>query len=415
MQSEDGVLLLGDEADLVQFERHTGIETRRLATQTMAFAGKALSAAGELQANSGRWVKLTKESAELVKKHGPALSKADKLVTGVVRGKGGQILKHLKFEHAALLTPAAPMMLASMLTQASLDAALDDIQEYLAVIDAKLDRLLKQRKVETLGQMGGVALAIEEARSIYESTGLVSSVTWSKVQTNSLVLQTMQAESLAQLNALAELVNERATDTDKKAAVLGEVREDVVFWLGTLARTMAMQDQQYVLELARVAEAEPGQLEQHREGITIARRSRTRRIAISLEAINASVRAKSGLTNRDRVANPFSSVRVADHANSVNDSIAEFARRADLALADVDHLARQSWGDSARALLGETAEQVGSAGNEMTARAKALGADVQERGDDAILKLARKVQERREGRRHAPEAIEGSDGEPANG
>lgn len=403
IESDDGVLLLGEEAALQQFEKSAGLDTRRLTSQSLSLAGKALGVMGEVQANSGRWLKMTKESAELVKQHGPSLAKADKLMTGVVRGKGGQILKHLKFEQAALLTPAAPMALASMMTQASLEAALDDIQEYLEVIDAKLDRLLKQRKIETLGQIGGVTLAIEEAKSIYEATGTVSAVTWSKVQANSLALQTMQAEAVAQLSALADLVKERAVDTDKSAAVLEEVRGDVGFWLGALARTMALQDRQYVLELARVAESEPEQLELHRHGITVARRSRTERIVRSLDAISASVHASSQLTNLERVANPFSAQWVAERANGVNEAVVEFARHADLTLTSLQKLDKTAWHLAARALVGEASDHVGSFGDDVAARAKALGSSVQDRGDDAVLRLAQRVRERRDAKRRGAE------------
>ena len=406
IESDDGILLLGDETTLRDFESRAGLDTRRVAQRSLSAAGKALGVIGEVQASSGRWVKLTKESAELVKKHGESLSKADKLMTGVVRTKGGQIVKHLKFENAALLTPAAPLALASVMTQASLEAALDDIQKYLEVIDAKLDRLLKQRKIEALGQLGGVMFAIDEANAIFDATGAVSSVTWSKVQANSLALQTMQAEAVAQLSALAEMVNERGVDTDKSAAVLEEVRGDVSFWLGVLARTIALQDRQYVLELARVAEAESHQLEQHRLGITIARAARAKRIADSLDAINASVHASSQLTNRDRVANPFSARWVTERSNAVNDTVAEFARHADLVLADVQRLEKTAWHRAAQALVGDAAGQVGSISGEVAARAKVIGAGVQERSDDAVLRLARRVQEKREARRRAGDVEE---------
>ncbi|MGC5076636.1 hypothetical protein [Agrococcus sp. DT81.2] len=403
IESDDGFLLLGDDDALTQFETHASLDSRRVKQQSLSLASKALGAVAHVQANSGRWVKLTEESAKLIKEHGPSLSKADKLMTGVVRGEAGKIVKHLRFENAALLTPAAPMMLASMMTQASLEAALDDIQEYLEVIDAKLDRLLKQRKIEALGQLGGVMLAIEEADTIYAHTGTVSGVTWSKVQANSLALQTMQAESIAQLTALADLVRERALDTDRSAAVLAEVDGEVSFWLGVLARTIALQDKQYVLELARIAATEPEQLDAHRAGLKLARRSRTDRIAQSLEAINASVRASSNLTNRDRVANPFSAQRVTERANGVNESITVFARHADLTLLQVEKVDRKTWGRAAKALIGEAADQVNSTSNDVATRARELGTGIQERGDDAVLRLAERAQQRRRARQSQDE------------
>ncbi len=395
IESDDGIILLGDEHALVAFESQSGVIGRPVGRRVLAGAGKALGVVGEVQANSGRWVKLTKESAGLLRKHGAARSSVDNLMTGVVRGGGGKIVKHLKFENFGLLTPAAPMMLASLLTQASLEAALDDISEYLKVIDEKLDRLLKQRKVEALGQLGGVTLAIEEANTIYAHTGKVSAVTWSKVQGNSLALQTMQAESVAQLHAIADRVKEKATDTDRSAEVLAEVRGDVSFWLGILARTIALQDRQYVIELARVAETEPEQLEDHRTGINIARGARTTRIVQSLDAINASIRATANLTNFKRVANPFSAQWVSERASEITLSVADFARSTELDLARLSALDKKSWGGAARALLGEAADQVGTTSNGVASRARSVGSGLQNRRDEAVLRLAQRVQERR--------------------
>ncbi|TDS82308.1 hypothetical protein [Nesterenkonia aurantiaca] len=193
-ESDDGFLLLGSDKLLSSYDHRPELNPQRVTRQTLFGASKALGFGSRLQPTSGRWVKLTKESADFARKAGvrnPA--------TGVVRQGNGQILKHLKFEKAALLTPAAPAVLSALVTQAALEAALDEIGQYLAAMDAKLDQLLKQRKVEVLGQLGGVTLAIEEAHVLYTQIGKVSGVTWSKVQANSLALQTIQAEAVAQL------------------------------------------------------------------------------------------------------------------------------------------------------------------------------------------------------------------------
>lgn len=390
IRTDDGVLLLGSENVLAAFDNQPGLSPRKMTSTTLARAGRALGAAEQIQANSGRWVKLTSESAAFLKKAG-----VSDVTAGVVRAKNGQILKHLKFEHAALLTPAAPAALAAMATQASLEAALAEIKEYLAVIDAKLDRLLKQRKIETLGQLGGVTLALDEADSIYTATGVVSSVTWSKVQGNSLALQTMQAEAIAQLHALADDVKERAGDTDQSAKALELARNDAPFWLGVLARTLALQDRQYVLELARVADDEPTQLEAHRQGIRVARADRTTRIIQSLDAISASVRKSAELTNFARVANPFSSQAVTNHSNGVNQSVKEFAEHADLQLAGVDQLDQTRWGRAAKALVGDAALRVSSTSADVAGRAKALGTQIQDRRDEVLLAKAEKVKDKR--------------------
>lgn len=405
IESDDGVLLLGPESLLSALEADDQKAKRKVATQTLARAGEALGIGGQWQASSGRWLKLTAESSSYLKDNGVA-----RVTSGVVRrkdlariGKGGEIARHLKFENLALLTPAAPAALAAIATQAALESALREITEYLAVIDVKLDQLLKQRKVEVLGQMGGVTLAIDEANSIYTHTGHVSAVTWSKVQANSLALQSMQAEAVAQLHALAEQVSDCLGSTDKAAKALHQAQKDAPFWLGILARTMALQDRQYVLELARVSEDTPADLELHRQGIHVARSERAHRISRSLDTINASVRKSAGMSNLDRVANPINAQEVTKRANQVNKSVSEFAEHAHLDLAVADHLDHTTWGRAAKGLFGEATSRVSSTQADVANRARAFSSRLQQRRENAVLAKAERVMEKRRARQQITE------------
>ena len=304
-EDADGFLVFGTETALAEVEAATPVPTRVIEPNTLSRVGNLVQGVGQWHEMSGRWMKLTPESAEWKKALG-AIGSKDGFALGMVRGDKGQILKHLRFEHATLLTPAAPAALGAMATQMALEASLDEIIEYLEVIDAKLDRLLKQRKLESLGMLGGVTFAIEEAESIHDQTGVVSAITWSKVQANSLALQSMQAESVAQLNALAELVTQAGHDPDKIARTLGDVKEEAPFWLGILARTMALQDRQYRLELQRVEDAQPEQVDSHREGIRIARDARMRRIGAAVAMIAESLRKAAESSTLTKVLNPLS-------------------------------------------------------------------------------------------------------------
>lgn len=398
--AEDGVLLFGSEGALAAFDAGAapGVVTRPVSPRDVSrVAGHAGSVAGQLMESSGRWVKLTRESADAA---ATVRQSGGEILSGVLRGDKGQILQHLKFEHlstGAVLTPAAPAVLGAMATQYALESALDEITAYLEQIDAKLDQLLKQRKTETLGQIGGITLAIDEAATIYAETGKVSSVTWSKVQATSLALKTMQSEAIAQLNVLAESVVAATGDVDKTARVLGEAQEDAQFWLGVMARAIALQDRQYVLELARVADEDVTQLESHREGIRVARAERVRRLVAGLESIAASITSAAALSNGARVTNPVSGPRVVKRANAISESVATFARHADLELREPDAVEATPWTFAARGLIGEASSAVGKAGTGVAQRAQAVGQAVEERRDERVLRRARKIEEKRHG------------------
>lgn len=351
----DGLLVFGSETALAAVESSTSAPTRMIEPSTLSALGRMVSGIGKWQETSGRWMKLTPESAQLKKLAGAVEAKDGRLL-GMVRGDKGQIVRHLRFEQAgSLLTPAAPAALGALATQMAIEAALDDIQEYLEIIDAKLDRLLKQRKLESLGMLGGVTFAIEEAESISRETGVVSAITWSKVQANSLALQSMQAESVAQLNALGELVVQAGSDPDRIAAALGDVTEDAPFWLGILARTIALQDRQYRLEMQRVAESTVDELESHREGIRIARGERLRRIGAALATIATSLREATETSTLTKVLNPLSVPRVVSRVNAVNAELARFAVQAGLGDLSDEEVAATPWGAAVHTLLGDTA------------------------------------------------------------
>lgn len=407
--SDDGVVVLGEQGLLADLDAVAGLKARAVPQRALNTLAGVLQVGSQVQANSGRWLKMDDKTMKYLQDNG-----VTDVVSGVVRrknissvAKGGQITKHLTFEKAALVTPAGSAVAASMVTQAAIEAALEDITEYLEVIDAKLDRLLKQRRVEVLGQLGGVTLAIDEANAIHAETGTVSAVTWSKVQANSLALQTMQAETIAQLQEIADEITKQRGKTDDSAEAISKAQEDVPFWLGVLARTLALQDRQYVLELARVADSEPDQLESHRQGIRVARAQRARKIAASLDAIRTSIREGGQLTNFERVANPFSTQRITRGANSVNEDVGNFATHVDLELSDLDRLSHLSWGRAAKALAGESAAKVGTAGADAAGKAKSLAARMQEKREASLIKKADKIREKHRVIEGASEDVEG--------
>lgn len=392
----DGILLFGPDSALAVFDGEPSVRTRTLSTRALDRAGKLLSGVSEVQATSGRWLKTTEESAALLRKYGTSRAKADELITGVVRADKGRIVKHLRFENAALLTPAAPAALGALATQMALDAALEEITTYLAVIDAKLDRLLKHHQSTTLGALGGVTLAIDEATAIYAETGRVSAITWSKVQANSTALAAMQVEAVTQLAALADGIRDSGRDPHKVAGATDTARKDAPFWLGVLARTISLQDKQYILELARVYDDDLGQVDAHRRGISVARGERVRRIQGSLVAIVDTLRTAAQLPNHAKVTNPFKVHGIVDNANAITREISAFASRAELDAITGNELTDKAWSFAARVLLGDAVAAVTATGADVAEKAKGVGRQLEDARDRVVLEQASRIHERRQ-------------------
>lgn len=403
-QDGDGILLFGSEAALAVVDSDASLVSRKLPSRSVGNAGKLLATTSEFQVQGGRWLKMTEESAGLVRKLGSSRSKVDGLMTGVVRRDKGKIVQHLRFENAGLLTPAAPAALGAIATQMALESALKEITEYLETIDAKLDRLLKQRKTEALGNIGGVALAIDEAHAIFGETGVVSATTWSKVQSNSTALSTMQAESIAQLAALAKEISDADQDTNRLAAATANAKADAPFWLGILAHTMVLENKQYILELARVADSEVDSLESHRQGILVARTERLRRIRESLAAIQKELERVGELSSLKKVTNPFKVGKIVDNTNVVHNAIASFALTVELEGIGAAELAKTPWSKAVKALVGEGTDWAAATHADVIGKAKALGQQIEDSRDEAILRRAERVREKRESQNEVEEA-----------
>ncbi len=185
----DGLAVIGEPAVVDRFLASEGL----LATRdfglprlrgVMSTGAAAAEAGSGIAANSGRWVKLTEESAELVKKYGLRESKSG-LKTGVVKGSKGQVKTFVQFAKGpgtVLTNPAVLAGAAGVMAQVAMRHTMDEITEYLATIDEKVDDVLRAQKDAVLARMIGLGLVIEESLTIREHGGRVNEVTWSKVQ-----------------------------------------------------------------------------------------------------------------------------------------------------------------------------------------------------------------------------------------
>lgn len=374
-QDDNGIVLVGDDNDVLAVLRQWEIEphqARPLTPDMVARAGFVVQVASEIQANSAVWLKLTQESAARVAASGGfSHARKTKAIAGVLRAKNGRITSHLTFSRVKL-NPATVASLGTMATSMAIQAAIQEMAEYLKAMDAKLDRLLMERKVEALANLGGIGSAIDEARSIYEHLGSVSATTWSKVQANATDLHVIQSLAMESLRALAHEV-EQTGPTAKLGDIAPRVRKDVEFWLAVLARGIALQDALYVLELGRIMADSPAELDAHRDAIAHARAQRLTKIQHTLRDLVGRLRVAGVMPNHVKVAHPMKVTRAVESVNAANRELGRFARGAQLDELLATDLADVSWSDAARILLDDTAAGVQSIAQGVASGAAAMG------------------------------------------
>ncbi|MFI1279946.1 hypothetical protein ACH4U5_04165 [Streptomyces sp. NPDC020858] len=329
----DGLAVIGDATDVERFLVSEGLPSKDLGLQrlkSVVGTGTTVAQAGsEIAADSGRWVKLTQESAQLVKKYGLRESSKTGLSTGVVKGHKGQIrgfVQFVKGPRSLLTSPAIIAGAGKIMAQVAMQQTMDEITDYLATIDEKVDDVLRAQKDAALARMIGVGFVVEEAMTIREKRGRVDEVTWSKVQAAPATIAETQAYVLRQLDALAEKM-ESKTKIGDLAATAQQAESIVREWLAVLARCFQLQDAIAVLELDRVLDASPEELDGHRLGLKAARQGRLEHISRSTERLVARMNAAAGRANSKVLLHPTKSPAVVQSSNHVVTGVHDFHGR----------------------------------------------------------------------------------------
>ncbi|MGW5191960.1 hypothetical protein ACWEOO_22140 [Kribbella sp. NPDC004138] len=396
----DGLAVVGDPAAVERFLVSEGLPSEDLGLQRLGSvlsAGAGVAQAGsEIAANSGRWVKLTKESAQLVQKHGLRRSSKTGLSTGTLKGSHGQIKGFVEFAKGpgTLLTnPAVLAGAAGIMAQLAMQQAMDEITDYLATIDKKLDDVLRAQQDAVLADMIGVDFVIEEAMTIRQEVGRVSEVTWSKVQATTLTIARTQAYALRQLDALAEKV-ERAAKLGELAKSAKEAELKVQEWLAVLARCFQLQDAIAVLELDRVLDASPDELDRHRLALRAARNNRLGLISRTTESLMTRMDAAAGRANTKVLLHPTNSREVVQASNHVAKTIVNFQGRLGIER-DRQSLEARRWVDAAT----DVRDKALDTGADGIDAARRLGNDTFGRAKSATGKLSNRIAEQASRRR----------------
>lgn len=332
---EHGLAVLGPQVAVEQFLASEGLVPIGTASQGLGVgrlggllrAGSMTAQAGsDLAANSGRWVKLSEESAKSVKKYGLRESSKTGLSTGVVKGDKGQVKGFVEFVRGpgtTLKNPAALAGAAGIMAQLAMQQTMDEITDYLERIDAKLDDVLRAQKDSVVSRLTGAGMAIDEAMTVSRARGKVDEVTWSKVQNLTTTIAEVQGYALAQLDALAGKLEDasKVSDiTDATAAAAGTTQE----WLAVLARTFQLQEGLDVLELDRVLDASPLEVGAHRRGLEEARRKRLTDISTATERLLVRIVDAAGTANEKVLLHPAASPKAVRASEQISGSILEF-------------------------------------------------------------------------------------------
>lgn len=394
IRGEDGLLLIGEAEDVERFVEAQGWRARMLDSAAIArlagLAATGLHGGAALAAGSGRWVQLTAESAQKVTEMGLSISSTSGNATGVFRNAAGEIAGYAEFvpDPSMLANPAVLGGAAGVMAQVALQQAMSELRDYLDVIDAKLDDLLRRQKDDILADLIGAGLLIAEACAIRDQVGHVSDITWSKLQSAPMVLAHGRAYATRQIEHLTDQVRDAdsfSAQSDAVKAAQDEMRE----WLAVLAQTILLQDSLSVLEIERVLDAAPEDAPQHRRALQAVRESQIASVSALLDRAADTMHAAAQHANDVVLLHPRTAPGIVTSANHMVADVALLRGKLGLDAADSSIEARR-WAAAAAdlrdAAVERGADQLetvrrfgGAAGNRVQGAARSLRAAARRR------------------------------------
>ena len=404
----DGFAVLGERTSVESFLVSIGspktseIDLPRLskvmAVGAIGVQAHAAKVAAAPLPDAARWVRLTEESARKIQDLGGLTPTKTPGVSHAMIGNVGASKSWVQLDRVPGQLPANPAMLAgapALMAQLAMQQTMQEITDYLAVIDAKLDDVLRAQKNTVLAQVIGVGLQIDEAMTLRQHVGRVSDITWSKVQDATGAVAEAQAYALLQLDAIADKLEKKSTIADLMRAAR-EAEQKTQEWIAVLARCFQLLDGLAVLELDRVLESAPADITGHRLGLRAAREERLATIEATTVRLVSRIEAAADRANSRVLFNPRQSPAVVQASTGVTGSVNEFHQRLGIGAAHLPAESRR-W-SAAAADVGRLARAKGataaSAGRRLGAGTKSLASSASASVGSRFAEAGRRRQKR---------------------
>lgn len=339
-----GLAVIGEPRAVERFLRSSGLweaskgfDLRRLKS-LLGLGSDIAQALSDLSASSGRWIKLTEESARLVKEHGLMAAK-EPGVSHLMVGVPGKVKNWLQTEQGigTLLTnPVALSNLAGLMAQVAAQQTTAEIVAYLDSIDSKVDDILGKVDDTVLKDMRGARFQIRRALTMRGQEGRVTPDSWSEVQNASGKLADVQGYALLQLEAIAVRL-ENTKGIRGLATAAEDAKPEVQKWLAVLADCFQLQESFDVLALDKAMDAPPSKLNARRQGLEADRKDRLELISDYTARLLARMDTAVGKANKQLPLARDKSLFIIDVGNTVAAQVHEFHEL--LGVGD----ARRSW------------------------------------------------------------------------
>lgn len=245
---DDELMVFGDELAVQEFIDSLAVSEKKTTkidsvlfrdfNEQLKKGGIALQGMSEIAENSGYYIKLTKESAAIVKTHGLYETKGGITYAMIEKlGKPGKTGKWLQVDEGfgSLLTnPAVLSGVGGIITQAALQQSLAEIIAYLKTIDHKLDAVIRKVDEANKSNLSGLLTTLREARIRYEREGVVDSRFMDQAITFQNTVNVAESYAWDQITAACKGLGQKRGLKPMMVAT-EEAQREISQWLGFLA------------------------------------------------------------------------------------------------------------------------------------------------------------------------------------
>lgn len=284
--------------------------------------------ASMVSAESGKYLKLTAESAEKIKKAGGLMETDTPGVFHAMVGKTGtdsmswiQVQGGVK---SLATNPAMLMGVAGVMAQLAHQASAEEMKKTLQRIESKIDDVRDAQYSEAVGKIRGAHEVIIDGREVALHGGSLATM-WSTVSGAFLDIQQVRAEAEENLRNISEKIQVE-TKPGNLGDVLREKGQDINRTLALLAYSLQVENDFRIVELNYVAQSEPDKVEQHYLGRRRAQQRRDSRMIADTAKILAHLDEAQQRARTRVILNPFEVKNMMSEIATASTPILEFRR-----------------------------------------------------------------------------------------
>lgn len=286
--------------------------------------GSIAQGASEIAENSGYYIKLTQESAALVKEQGLFESKAGTTYAKIKNlekpGKPGKWLKVDDSLGSLFTNPAVLSGLGGMMTQAAVEQALAEITSYLEDIKTTLKILAEKVDDSNISDLNGVYESIQDEIDRRNRVGTVDEIMWSKVSSYGSALASARNYAFQQTDSISQKLKSSSNISDLNKS-LSVAMEEVPKWLVILAHIRQAELWLDELELEHRFSNNLSSYKQHADNIREKQKRKLAKINEGLDNLLDGIERAARLANDRMVLNRSTAEKALENAKWIEERV----------------------------------------------------------------------------------------------